>query len=170
MDPQGEHGLELRPGGDDQESRDFSLEAVTDTELRRYPRRMVEGLAESHAALSRRLRDLAFSRLRAAHGRMMLLGRGSAAERIAAFLLEMESRLGHCGAGMMELPMARADMADHLGLTAETICRVLAGMKRDGKVRLGRTGVTLRDHGALARIAGAVVPSGEVGQQDRYGF
>lgn len=147
-------------GLDHLEMRDFALEAVTDTVLRRYPRRMVEKLAESHAALSRRLRDLAFARLHAAHGRMMLLGRGSAPERIAAFLLEMEQRLNHRGPEMMELPMGRADMADHLGLTVETICRVLTGMKRAGKVRIGRTGITLRDHAALESIASAVLPVG----------
>ena len=145
-------------GLDDLECRDYAIEAVTDAELRRYPRRMMEALADSHSALSRRLRDVAFSRLRAAHGRMMLLGRGSAPERVAFFLLEMESRLGHRGPDMMELPMGRADMADHLGLTVETICRVLTGMKRDGKVRIGRSGITLRDHAALEHIAGAVLP------------
>lgn len=148
-------------GLDDLDTHDFSAEAVTDAVLRRYPRRMVENLAESHAALSRRLRDLAFSSLRAAHGRMLLLGRGTAPERVAAFLLEMERRLGHDGKGMMDLPMGRADMADHLGLTVETICRVLAGLKRDGAVLTGRTGVCLRNHGALKDIAAPVmVPAG----------
>lgn len=147
-------------GLDDGETQDFAIEAVTETVLRRYPRRMMENLAESHTVLSRRLRDLAFARLRSAHMRMMLLGRGSAPERIAAFLLEMEARLGHRGSAMMELPMGRADMADHLGLTVETICRVLAGLKRQGKVRTGRSGVALRDHAALQTIAAAVVPCG----------
>lgn len=147
-------------GLDERECQDFAFEAATDAVLRRYPRRMVEALAESHTALSRRLRDVAFTRLRAAQGRMMLLGRGSAPERIACFLLEMETRLGHRGPDMMELPMGRADMADHLGLTVETICRVLTGMKREGKIRLGRSGVMLRDHAALRRIAAAVLPVG----------
>jgi CRP/FNR family transcriptional regulator/CRP/FNR family nitrogen fixation transcriptional regulator len=140
-------------GLDDLDAHEHAAEAVSDTVLRRYPRRMVENLAESHTALSRRLRDLAFSRLRAAHARILLLGRGTAPERIAAFLLEMESRLDHRGGGVMALPMGRADMADHLGLTVETICRVLAGMKRDGTVSIARTGVCLRDHAALEDIA-----------------
>lgn len=147
-------------GMDAQDGQDFALEAATDAVLRRYPRRMVEALAESHSSLSRRLRDVAFARLRAAHARMMLLGRGSAPERIACFLLEMEARLGHRGPDMMDLPMGRADMADHLGLTVETVCRVLTGMKREGKIHLGRSGVVLRDHVALKRIAGAVLPMG----------
>jgi len=147
-------------GLDDLATHEFSAEAVVDATLRRYPRRMVENLAESHAVLSRRLRELAFSSLRAAHGRMLLLGRGTAPERIAAFLLEMERRLGHRGPGMMELPMGRADMADHLGLTVETICRVLAGLKREGFVVTGRTGVCLRNHAALRDIAAPVMAAG----------
>lgn len=145
-------------GLDDLEARDFATEAVTDAVLRRYPRRMVENLAESHGALSRRLRDLVCSRLHSAHARLMLLARGTAPERIAAFLLEMRGRLGHRGPEMMDLPMGRADMADHLGLTVETICRVLAGMKRDRTVEIGRTGVSVRDPSALRRVVGAVLP------------
>lgn len=147
-------------GLDDLTTHAFAAEAVIDATLRRYPRRMVENLAESHAVLSRRLRELAFSNLRAAHGRMLLLGRGTAPERITAFLLEMERRLGHQGSGMMELPMGRADMADHLGLTVETICRVLAGLKREGSVVTGRTGVCLRNHAALRDIAAPVMAAG----------
>lgn len=133
-----------------------AAEAVTDTVLRRYPRRMLESLAESHGALSHRLREIALADLRAAQHHLLLLGRATASERIAAFLLEMETRLGHHGNRFMELPMGRADMADHLGLTVETICRILAGLKRDGTVVPSRTGVTVRNHAALQEIARAV--------------
>lgn len=143
-------------GLDGAESHDCAAEAITDTVLRRYPRRMVEALAESHGALSRRLREIALADLRAAQHRLLLLGRATASERVAAFLLEMERRLGHRGNRVMELPMGRADMADHLGLTVETICRVLAAMKKEGTVVPSRTGVTVRDHAALEDVASAV--------------
>lgn len=143
-------------GLDDLDTYALATEAVTETVLRRYPRRMVEGLIESHAALSRQMRELAFARLRAAQARCLLLGRATASERIAAFLLEMEARLGKRGRSFLELPMGRADMADHLGLTVETICRVLAGLKREGTLVPGRTGVELRDHTALEDLAAPV--------------
>lgn len=146
-------------GLDDLETYALSAEAVTETVVRRYPRRMVEGLIESHNALSRQMRELAFARLRACHTRCLLLGRATASERIAAFLLEMEDRLGRRGRSFLDLPMGRADIADHLGLTVETICRVLAAMKRDGTVVPARTGVELRDHTALAEIAAPVLPA-----------
>ena len=79
---------------------DFAAEAVTDVVLRRYPRRMVDALAESNLALARRLRDMTSVSLRQAHGRMVLLGRKTASERIATFLLEMAERLPRLQAAM----------------------------------------------------------------------
>ena len=57
--------------------------------MRRYPRRMVDALAESNVALARRLRDADLDQ--PAHGpyRLVLLGRKTASERMASFLLEM---------------------------------------------------------------------------------
>jgi CRP-like cAMP-binding protein len=136
-------------GLDDLDSHDYAAEAVTELTLRRYPRRMVEALAESHASLSHRLRELALHTLRTAHGRMVMLGRKTATERIAAFLLEMDNRISKRGTSLLDLPMNRSDMADHLGLTVETICRVLAQLKRQGVVGIQRAGVELRNRDAL---------------------
>jgi CRP-like cAMP-binding protein len=52
-----------------------------------------------------------------------------------------------------EVPMSRTDVADHLGLTVETVCRILAHMKRDGIVVLHRAGVEVIDHQALRALA-----------------
>jgi CRP/FNR family transcriptional regulator, nitrogen fixation regulation protein len=132
----------------------FATEAVSDAVLRRYPRRMVDALAESHAVLARRLREMAVASLRAAQARLMLLGRGTASERIAAFLVEMARRMRIAATERLELPMNRTDMADHLGLTVETICRVLSQMKRGGVVGATRVGVELRNRHALREMAG----------------
>ncbi|MGE0225188.1 MAG: helix-turn-helix domain-containing protein [Acetobacteraceae bacterium] len=142
----------------DLDTYDYAAEAVTDVVLRRYPRRMVEALAESNGPLSRRLRELALRSLRIAHARMVMLARKTATERIASFLLEMDRRTGNTGNPKLELPMNRADMADHLGLTVETICRVLAHLKRDGLLRIMRTGVELRDRDGLRDLARGASP------------
>jgi CRP-like cAMP-binding protein len=132
---------------------DFAAEAVTDVVLRRYSRRMVDALAESNNSLARRLRDLASINLRTAHARMVMLGRKTASERIASFLIEMADRLPARLAGALDLPMSRTDMADHLGLTIETVCRVLAHLRRDGTIVIDRGSLTIRDAEALDDMA-----------------
>ena len=121
--------------------------------LRRYPRRMVEALVESHLGLARRLRDLTAENLRTVHGRLMLLGRKTASERIASFLLEMVERLPERNDRLVALPMSRTDMADHLGLTIETVCRVLAHLRREGTIGVERAGVEIRDRTGLELMA-----------------
>ena len=140
-------------GLDDLGTHDFAAEAVTEVTLRRYPRRMVEALADSHAALARRLRALALANLRGAHERMIMLGRKTAVEKIASFVLEMDRRATAPGRKVTEVPMSRTDVADHLGLTVETVCRILAHMKRDGIVVLHRAGVEVIDRQALRALA-----------------
>jgi CRP/FNR family transcriptional regulator, nitrogen fixation regulation protein len=132
---------------------DFAAEAVTDVVLRRYPRRMVDALAENNVALARRLRDMTSICLRTAHARLLLLGRKTASERIASFLLEMAERLPEARSHVLDLPMGRTDIADHLGLTIETVCRVLAHLRRDGTVAIERGSVTIRDGVALQQMA-----------------
>jgi CRP/FNR family nitrogen fixation transcriptional regulator len=140
-------------GLDDMGTHDFAAEAVTDVTLRRYPRRMVEGLADSHAGLARRLHAMTLVALRNAQERMVLLGRKTAMERIASFVLEMDRRATTPGRAMLDLPMSRTDIADHLGLTVETVCRVLAHLKREGTVGICRSGVELRDRAGLRALA-----------------
>ncbi len=140
-------------GLDDLDTFDFGAEAVTDVTLRRYPRRMVEALAESHLGLTRRLREFALTNLRVARAQLLMLGRKTATERIASFLLDMDARNGSARRSILELPMNRSDMADYLGLTVETICRILAQMKRDGAVAIHRHGIELRNRRALAERA-----------------
>ena len=140
-------------GFDVLDTHDFAAEAVSDVVLRRYPLRMVEALAESQLALARRLRDLTAASLRVAHGRLVLLGRKTASERIASFLLEMAERLPERGKGAVDLPMSRTDMADHLGLTIETVCRVLAHLRRDGTIAIERGAVEIRDRVGLQQMA-----------------
>jgi CRP/FNR family nitrogen fixation transcriptional regulator len=140
-------------GLDDLGTYDFAAEAVTDVKLRRYPRRMVEALADSHVGLARRLRVLALGNLRNAHERMVTLGRKTAVEKIAAFVLEMDRRGMAPGRKVTEVPMSRTDVADHLGLTVETVCRILAQLKRDGTVLLHRAGVEVLDRVTLCALA-----------------
>jgi CRP/FNR family transcriptional regulator, nitrogen fixation regulation protein len=135
---------------------DFSAEAVTPVKLRRYSRSMLEDFADRDRNFARRLRALTAGQLRTARERMVLLGRKTASERIATFLLEMAERVHADMAGLIELPMSRTDMADHLGLTIETVCRGLTELRRHGTIAIERTRIAIRDRRALGS-AGCMV-------------
>ena len=74
--------------------------------------------------VSRNLLSMTASNLQHAEDHMLLLGRKTSLERVAAFLIEMDQRL--TAAGIMPLPMSRRDIADYLGLTLETVSRALS--------------------------------------------
>jgi len=139
------------------DTRYLTAEAAADATLIRYPRRRIEAQAESDSCFARRLRDLSSGSLRNAHKQMLLLGRKSAQERIASFLLDMANRAPHCEDNVIDLPMSRSDIADHLGLTLETVSRVLNRLHRDETINLvSAHRVELGDREALAEMGGEV--------------
>jgi CRP/FNR family transcriptional regulator, nitrogen fixation regulation protein len=126
----------------------FSAEAVADTVLIRYPRKGVEAMAERDSRLAGRLRDLAYRSLAAAQERVVLLGRKTAQERVASFLLEMADRNDHVAE--FDLPMSRYEIADYLGLTVETVSRALTQLRKDGTIALPNAQrIALRNRDAL---------------------
>jgi CRP-like cAMP-binding protein len=137
---------------DDLDVHAFNAEAVTDVTLRRYPRRMVEVLAQSHTGLALRLRTVAVTNLRRAYQQMALLSRKTAIERIASFLLDMHRRSTATDRRIVDVPMNRTDIADHLGLTIETVSRAFARLQRDGTIAVLRSGFELLNHVALLKL------------------
>jgi CRP-like cAMP-binding protein len=141
-------------GLDNRLERLFSAEAVTDVIVMRYPRRATERLIDDTPALSRCLRDMTLRDLANAQIRMLMLGRMSAPERVATFLLDMFERRD--AVRSLELPMSRSDIADYLGLTIETVCRVMSAFKRDGAIDIPTPHrIELRNRAALAAIGEA---------------
>jgi CRP/FNR family nitrogen fixation transcriptional regulator len=131
------------------DNHDLGAEAVTPVTLRRYARRDLERLADQDHEVARKLRDLSASRLRCGRDHMLLLGRKTAAERIASFLLEMAARSPADAKATIDLPMNRSDMGDYLGLTVETVCRRLTRLRLDGTIAISGTKVAIRDRAAL---------------------
>lgn len=117
---------------------EFTAEAIVETELLRYARPRLEAEFDENPQAGRQLLDLMMRRLAAAQSQMLLLGRMSAMERVATFLLNLERRLGQRPATgrTIHLDMTRTDIADHLGLTIETVSRMLNQIKRRGIIAL----------------------------------
>ncbi|HET9147461.1 MAG TPA: helix-turn-helix domain-containing protein [Acetobacteraceae bacterium] len=131
------------PGG-----QEFAAEAVTDAVLRRFSLRAIEERADANPAFAQGLRRYAAGQFRNMRGRLVMLGRMTACERIAAFLLEMSERL-RCLGRAIDLPMGRADMADYLGLTIETVSRGLGELRLRGAISIEQRRIIIRDRGAL---------------------
>jgi CRP/FNR family transcriptional regulator, nitrogen fixation regulation protein len=131
----------------------FTAEAVVDTTVRLVKRVSLEHVAETDALVARDLLNMTTSNLQHAEDHMLLLGRKTSLERVAAFLLEMDRRL--TAAGVMALPMSRRDIADYLGLTLETVSRALSCLHERGILGfLGQTQrqIVLLDRHELAKL------------------
>lgn len=138
----------------------YTAEAITEVNLRRYPRAWFERLVDEVPGLARRLLAATSDELRAAQDQMLLLGRKTAEERIASFLLMLaDLHGGQQAAGkddrVVNLPMSRGDIADYLGLTVETVSRMLAKMKQNQVIALPcPIRIELRNRARLEEIAG----------------
>jgi CRP/FNR family nitrogen fixation transcriptional regulator len=125
------------------EAHRHTAEALTDTKVLIFKRRGIERAATRSAEVACQLWGMAASSLRYAQDHMLLLGRRSAVERVATFLMDVDQRLG--GTGTFALPMTRRDIADYLGLTIETVSRTLSQLEEDGALqRTGGRQVSLR--------------------------
>jgi CRP/FNR family nitrogen fixation transcriptional regulator len=131
----------------------FTAEAIVETTVRLVKRVSLAHVAEQDVTVARDLLNMTASNLRHAEDHMLLLGRKTSLERVAAFLLEMDSRL--TAAGVMALPMCRRDIADYLGLTLETVSRALSVLHDKGVLGfLGQTQrqIVLLDRPKLAEL------------------
>jgi CRP/FNR family transcriptional regulator, anaerobic regulatory protein len=133
-----------------------SAEAVTDAIVGRLPGARLERLVERSPGLGRTLLGLARREIALAREQMLLLGRMSPLERLASFLLRLSRAAEERGenGGRLSLPMSRLDIADHLGLTIETVSRCFTRLRKAGVIALPQaTEVVVRDGGRLAELA-----------------
>ena len=131
----------------------FSAEAVTAVKVRRFSRAQFFSLVNESPDLRPQLFALLCDEMSAAQDQMLLLGRKCAEERVVSFLLSVHRK---CGEGVeIELPMSQLDMADYLGLTIETVSRMMTSLSRRGLIHAtGRHRIALRRLSALRDIAG----------------
>ncbi len=131
----------------------FGAEAVEAMRVCRFSRAKLRLLLDDFPAMETRLLEVASNELVAAQEQMLLLGRKTARERLASFLVTRAS----CGARYAEkvtLPMTRSDIADYLGLTIETVSRTLTRFKSERLIDIpSASEIVMRDHGALESLA-----------------
>jgi CRP/FNR family nitrogen fixation transcriptional regulator len=117
---------------------------------------------------ARRLFELACEELRRAQEHMLLLGRKTADERVASFLLRLADAAGErADRPVVTFAMSRLDMADHLGLTIETVSRTLSRFRRHGLIDLPGAADTWRVQ--LRRLVPCCGPRARPGSAGRRG-
>lgn len=146
-------GLSLEKPG----NHTLTAEALTETHVCRIGRNGFRKLMETEPALSHRALEFAARRISRAQEQQLSLGRKTAAERVAGFLVMLSDRAVARGASAtnLSLPMTRAEIADHLGLTLETVSRAFSRLKQLGLiVPDGADRLLIADLPKLAQQAG----------------
>lgn len=115
----------------------FSAIAIEPLRLCRFSRRRLQAVLTDFPALERKLLQTACNELATAQEQMLLLGRKTARERVASFLLSRLPVAACCKAGdQIRLPMTRGEIADYLGLTIETVSRMFSLFRKEGGIAL----------------------------------
>jgi len=114
----------------------FSAEAIEQTRVCRFSRPKLRELLHDFPALEERLLQTACNELVAAQEQMLLLGRKTARERVASFLIARLESTIPCRppSDTIDLPMTRSEIADYLGLTIETVSRTLSKFKAEKRI------------------------------------
>lgn len=121
----------LEPGPDHR----FAAEALTDCEVMVVRRGAVRAFA-GDAELDRAILEATRQEMERLQDHVVMLGRKSARERVACFLMSIAQRQHD---DQVNLPMGRQDMADYLGLTIETVSRMLTQLQGDNIVAFPST-------------------------------
>ncbi len=134
----------------------YSAVALEDSEVCAIPFAQLEQLAMSMPALQHQLLRLLSGDISRDQGLMLLLGSMTAEQRLAAFLLSVSRRHQRLGysANRFVLRMTREEIGNYLGLTLETISRLISRFQREGLVAVQQRDIELRDAGRLMEIVG----------------
>ena len=139
-------------------SSHYNVVALTDAELCVFPRTGFERVLQDRTELERMLLQRTLDELDHTREWMLLLGRKTAEEKIASFLVQMARRLSQgcveAASDTFVLPLSRSEMADVLGLTIETVSRQMTKLRSAGIIDLRTTrSVRILDACALAARA-----------------
>lgn len=138
----------------------LTAEAATDVDLCTFPRRIVERMMADQPDLQHRLLEQTLKELDQARDWMVMLGRKTAAEKVASFLLMIARNIRPSAdpdsySATFDLPLSRADIADFLGLTIETVSRQMTRLRTEHIIRVeNNRHVIIEDFNRLVVRAG----------------
>ena len=130
----------------------YSAIAASDVRACRINHRTLLETLRDRADLAIRLVEAMTAQLAHSRALMEVLGHKCAAAKIASFLL-LITPVSKKYNGNFELPFSRLEIASLLGLSEETVCRLMASMRREGAIHAPRGRLEIRDWGRLHSIA-----------------
>ncbi|WP_234679632.1 helix-turn-helix domain-containing protein [Bradyrhizobium monzae] len=135
----------------------FSGDAIGAVTVCQFAKAPFGRFIEDRPHLLRRINEMTIRELSQARDHMVLLGRRSADEKVATFLLGWRERLFSLEglSNTVPLPMSRQDIADYLGLTIETVSRTFTKLERHGAIEILHGGISLRDPARVEALAAA---------------
>ncbi|WP_342739837.1 helix-turn-helix domain-containing protein [Bradyrhizobium sp. B117] len=135
----------------------FSADAIGAVTVCQFAKTPFGRFIADRPHLLRRINELAIRELSQARDHMVLLGRRSADEKVATFLLGWRERLFALKGApdTVPLPMSRQDIADYLGLTIETVSRTFTKLERHGAIEIIQGGIGLLDPARIQALAAA---------------
>ncbi len=114
----------------------FSAEAICDSIVLVVRRSALSAFA-GDAAMNRAIWEAARREFERTQDHLLVLGRKTACEKVASFLMSLAHRDPQSTAlGRVHMPMSRQDIADYLGLTIETVSRMLTQLQGAAVVEL----------------------------------
>lgn len=154
-------GLQFAPdflGRPFRASSKINAEAATTVQLCTFPSTVIEKMIKDTPELEHRLLQQTLEELDEARGWMVTLGRKTAAEKVASFLYLIATHIDPAAeetqSASFELPLTRADIADFLGLTIETVSRQITKLRKTGVIEVeNNRHVTVPDLERLAHRA-----------------
>ena len=130
--------------------------ALADSDVCAIPFVGLQELAHKIPGLQHQLHKTMSREIVREHGVMLLLGSMNADERMAMFLLNLSQRFAARGSSPSEftLRMTRGDIGGYLGLTTETVCRILCKFRQEGLIGVRKKSVRILDGAGLKRVMG----------------
>jgi CRP/FNR family transcriptional regulator len=117
-----------------------TAESATQVNLCSFPSTLINKMIRQSPDLEHRLHEQALAELDEAREWMLTLGRKTAAEKVASFLFliarHADPAEDESDGVTFDLPLTRADIADFLGLTIETVSRQMTKLRKDGVIQI----------------------------------
>ena len=137
-------GLQFAPdflGRPFKRQTEIAAQAATEVKLCSFPAHVLDAMIKETPELEHRLHEQALKELDEARDWMLTLGRKTASEKVASFIHMIATHIDPDFENpnhiiRFELPLKRADIADFLGLTIETVSRQLTKLRKAGVIEL----------------------------------